>query len=182
MTQGRTSAFIVRVPAAEACVGALPARFDPAAVEGVAAHITILFPFMDVARISAEVLDRAASAMQGVAPFVFALGEVGRFPGIAFLAPEPAAPFVELTKALAAAFPDYPPYGGQHPSTAPHLTIANRGAEAADFAAAEAAEWLRRHGPIRASCDTVTLIENSGDRWTELHAFPLQAGRASGRR
>lgn len=176
MPQGRTSALIVRVPEAEACVGALRARFDPAAVEGVPAHITILFPFMEVDRLSAEVLARAAAAMQGVAPFAFTLGEVGRFPGIAFLAPEPAAPFVELTRALAAAFPDYPPYGGEHPSTAPHLTIANRGAEAADFAAAEAAQWLRAHGPIRACCDTVTLIENSGGRWTELRAFPLKAG------
>ena len=38
--------------------------------------------------------------------------------------PDPAEPFRRLTAALAAAFPDYPPYGGRHDDVVPHLTVA----------------------------------------------------------
>ena len=47
----------------------------------------------------------------------------GRFPGVVWLAPEPAEPFIALTELLAAAFPDHPPYEGAHDEIVPHLTL-----------------------------------------------------------
>ena len=51
--------------------------------------------------------------------FAFQLTAVRRFPNVVWLEPEPAEPFQRLTRALAAAFPDYPPYGGAHEAWCP---------------------------------------------------------------
>jgi hypothetical protein len=51
---------------------------------------------------------------------------VGRFPGVLYLVPEPADPFLALTKACAARFPDFPPYGGTYDEVVPHLTVVDR--------------------------------------------------------
>ena len=49
----------------------------------------------------------------------------GSFPdGVLYLAPEPAEPFGALTEAFAAAWPEYPPYGGSFTDVVPHLTVA----------------------------------------------------------
>jgi hypothetical protein len=40
--------------------------------------------------------------------FEVRFAEVGRFPDV-YLAPEPSAPFVELTSAIAKRFSDFPP-------------------------------------------------------------------------
>ena len=54
---------------------------------------------------------------------------VDRFPRVLYLAPEPAAPFVELTQAIAARWPDHQPYGGEFDSVVPHVTVVNGVAE-----------------------------------------------------
>src|SRR3989442_1054852 len=59
----------------------------------------------------------------GFEPFDFALTEVRRWPGVLWLAPEPAEPFVALTSALAARYPEHPPYEGEHDVVIPHLTV-----------------------------------------------------------
>ena len=59
------TAFIVRVPQAEALVGDLRARFDACAALGVPVHITVLFPFMAAERIDAGVLQGIRTALDG---------------------------------------------------------------------------------------------------------------------
>lgn len=170
------TAFIVRVPEAEPCVRELRLRYDATARLGVPAHVTILGPFMDAAHISADVLERVTRAIRSVPSFDFRLAAVGRFPSVAYLAPEPAEPFVALTLALVAAFPDYPPYEGRHDGITPHLTAAFGTEEDAEDAAKELAKWLRENGPIRARCAEVVLLENREGRWSEMHAFALAGG------
>src|SRR5689334_12059902 len=104
------SAFIVRVPEAEAVVGSLRERFDPSAPAGVPAHVTILFPFMSPERITPEVLAKAAMALRSANQFRFTLSVLGRWSETTYLKPEPAAPFVFLTELLVKQFPEYPPY------------------------------------------------------------------------
>jgi len=172
------SAFIVEVPHAEAHVGALRERYDASVRLGVPAHITVLSPFMPPARIDADVLARVHAALAAVPAFAFELAEVARFPATAYLAPRPAAPFVALTEALARAFPDYPPFGGQFDTVIPHLTIAHGDAAEAECAAAELASILHRHGPIASRCDAVTLLENSSGSWRPMHVFALPQAAA----
>jgi 2'-5' RNA ligase len=167
------SAFAVVVPEAEACEHGLRQRFDPSAGQGMPAHLTILFPFMEPASIDDAVLRRAGAALQDQRAFRFALRRVGRFPATAWLAPEPAAPFIALTRVVWAAFPAFPPFAGAHPDIVPHLTVANGDAKEAEAAAAAAAAWLQRHGAIEACCREVRLMENSSGRWRTLHRFGL---------
>jgi putative acetyltransferase len=167
------SAFIVRVPQAEACVGELRTRFDPSAGRGVPAHITVLMPFMAPQRIGAAVLAQIRAALDEVPSFRFTLASLGRFPAVAYLAPEPAEPFIALTNALVRRIPDFPPFGGQHSTVIPHLTIAQGNADDAEFATAQAQRWLAAHGPIRAACTSVVLLEDSSGHWREMHEFTL---------
>jgi len=168
------SAFIVHVPEAEGRVGALRQRFDASVKLGVPAHITVLVPFMSPERISAEVLAEAQAALNEVPAFSFTLASVARFAATAYLAPEPAQPFVALTEALVRCFPAYPPFAGEHDSIIPHLTVAHGSAAEAELAAAELADAMRAHGPITSRCASVELLENSSGVWRPMHVFALR--------
>jgi len=167
------TALIVKVPEAEAAVGDLRARFDAVSQLGVPAHITILFPFMPPDRVTPAVLQRVQAALDDVPAFAYALESVGRFEATTFLAPVPAEPFVLLTASMARQFPDFPPYGGQHDGTIPHLTVAHGDVENSRLAALELEKRLRAGPPIQAECNAVSLIENSSGRWQDMHVFKL---------
>lgn len=167
------TAFIVRVPGAEALVGDLRTRFDATVQAGVPAHISVLVPFMDPARLSPAVLTRAQEALGQIPTFEFKLHGIGRFPTTTYLAPEPPDPFIAMTTALVRAFPGFPPYGGEHADVIPHLTVAHGDAERATTAASELEQRLRTAGPVEATCSSVVLLENSTGRWEELHVFRL---------
>jgi 2'-5' RNA ligase len=167
------SAFIVCVPEAEASVGAMRDRCDPTAALGVPAHITILMPFLSPERITTQTLSEAKSALRAVRAFPFTLNKVARWPETTYLVPEPAAPFVQLTRAIGKAFPEFPPYGGRHPNVVPHLTVADGSASRAEEAASELRAILSRRGPIASICKTVDLFENSSGTWRFMHAITL---------
>jgi len=167
------SAFIVRIPEAEPWVADLRNRHDVSAKLGVPAHVTVLFPFMGSDRISQAVLALAQRALNEVAAFTFSFSEVRRFPATAYLAPEQPDPFIALTAALVRAFPDFPPFRGEHESVVPHLTVANGDASDAAKAADELRAILRVRGPISGFCSNVTLIENLSGLWKEMHDFKL---------
>lgn len=167
------SGLIVTVPQAEGLVGGLRERFDASAQLGVPAHITVLFPFMAPQRIDAAVRARIAAVVGRTAAFQFSLARVGMFPATAYLAPQPAAPFVALTESLVKEFPEFPPFAGAFEAVVPHLTVAHGSPSDAGIARAELAQALAAHGPIVAACDALTLVENSSGRWTTLHVFAL---------
>lgn len=166
------SAFAVNVPEAEPFVGALRSRLDPSAALGMPAHITVLYPFMPPEEITQEVLGNIRRALCSVSPFSFALARVARFPGALYVAPEPAAPFVALTRRLVDQFPGYLPYGGRHAGIVPHLTVAQAAEAEHDVAEAHLSARLPGAG-IPATCSEVVLIENSSGLWKPMHSFPL---------
>lgn len=174
------SAFIIRVPEAEPCVGALRERFDASVKLGVPAHITVLVPFMPPKRISPSVLQCAQAALNAVASFSFSLSKVARFPATTYLTPEPAEPFIALTQSLVRSFPEYPPFRGEHESIIPHLTVAHGNTPEAEVAAQELAAAVQAHGPIHSRCRSVALLENSSGQWKEMHAFVLPSGHHDG--
>lgn len=171
----KETALIVSVPEAEVLVADLRARFDPAAAEGVPAHVTILVPFIALEDLDAASLARLEGALRETAAFDFTLARVGRFERTAWLAPEPAPPFIALAQAVMREFPEWLPYGGAHDHIVPHLTAADGDAQAAEVAAAELAARLARQGPVRARCEAVELLENRGPRWVRVHHFALPA-------
>ena len=174
------SALIVRVPEAEALAGALRERFDASARVGVPAHITLVYPFVEAERIDAAVLAHIRTALEGALAFDFTLTRADRFPATAWLAPEPAAPFIALIERLVAAFPAFPPFGGEFADIVPHLTVAHGDADDAAHVHARLTEALRAQGPVRSRCREVVLFEPIGGRWSERQAFALVDASGTG--
>jgi 2'-5' RNA ligase len=128
---------------------------------GVPPHVTLLVPAPPDA-------DGAAESLASFAPFDVTFARFGRFPGTLWLAPEPAEPFVELTKSLLARFPGHEPYGGQFAGITPHVTIA----QGEELAAAEAA--LDPLLPLHSRASSVVLFEQvAPDCWREKAEFAL---------
>lgn len=150
------SALIVAVPEAAPTVDAWRERTCQAKPStGVPAHITILWPFVPAARVDDVLLAQLRGLFGEVAPFPFELRATARFPGTLYLAPEPPNRFLDLTSAVHAAHPRYPPYEGVFDSVVPHLTTAQ--GDDATLAAAE--EDVLPQLPIAARAHEVLLIE-----------------------
>ncbi len=122
--------LVVPVPESEPLVGRWRQQYDPPAPFGIPAHITLLFPFRPARWLGEDGLADLAAFFRAETTAQCSLARVGRFPGrpgqspgIVYLAPEPAAPFIELTKRLAARY-DLLPYGRADMGVTPHLTVA----------------------------------------------------------
>lgn len=123
-------------------------------------HVTVLYPApRDVEAIT-----------QVLAPFdqfEVTFTRLDRFPGILWLAPEPADPFVVMTEAMVARFPSYPPYGGVYPAIIPHLTIAQA---SLDDVAMQVEPLL----PLQSRVESVVLYASAdGRHWHEHATFDL---------
>lgn len=167
------TALDIEVPEAEALVAPFRTRFDPSAAEGMPAHITLLYPFLDRNRIDATVLDQLRECFAAFAPIRYRLAATRRFGSqVLYLAPDPAEPFRRLTQAIWNRFPETPPFGGQHPDIVPHLTIANLvDAAAFEAAAGKFARPAEAGLPIAAFASEVALMENVDGRWRRRAGF-----------
>lgn len=160
----RRSALVVVVPEAQALYDSWRERWDPA--PGVPAHVTLLFPFRPAAEIDDALLDELRRFFAVAEPFAVEFRGVGRFEEVAYLAPEPAAPFVALTLALVACY-GYLPYGEAFDEIVPHLTIVNRAPpELLD----EVERALTPQLPLRAEVREAALIEEGADGVWRLRA------------
>ena len=142
---------------------------------GVPAHVTLLFPFVPTGSMQASDLERASAAISPTRGFDLAFRDVSSFDpvptkeGVVWLVPEPPAPFIEMTKALATEFPDYLPYGGIHDTIIPHLTLAN-----VDVDLRELIPAARRELPFQRRVDAaVLLVEDDAGRWRIAVQLPL---------
>ncbi|NDL55649.1 2'-5' RNA ligase family protein [Phytoactinopolyspora mesophila] len=150
--------------------GAAARAPNPVAALGVPAHVTVLFPFVSPPQIDAEVLRRVAAVAATVSPFDYRLSTTAWFNhDVVHLAPDNPAPFVDLTTRIHAAFPDYPPYGGQYSEPIPHLTIGHGG----DLTTLSAAEkTVLAHPPVTGRAYRLTLmVEEPGGHWVPRLVF-----------
>jgi 2'-5' RNA ligase len=167
----KSSGLVLLTPALDDRFGDLRAVHDPAARQGMPAHATVLYPFMDPKLITPQVRARLAEAIAGAGRLELTFAKAGRFPEALWLAPEPTGPMVALTRAIAAAFPDYPPYGGQFETVIPHVTIAM--GEGLDLGALEPEVRRRLSPPIVQSVESVSLFTTVQRRWREIDRFAL---------
>jgi 2'-5' RNA ligase len=167
--RGQT-ALVIQVPEAEAVVGAWRRRFDSSAAHGVPAHVTVLYPFLEADRVDAEVVAALGELFAAQAGFEARFSACGRFPDVIYLAPDPDGPFRELTEAVAARWPEAPPYGGQFEDVMPHLTVADGvPPDIQDMIEAELAGRL----PVTTRVRAVALETYDGALWKETAFFPL---------
>lgn len=165
------SAIVVRVPLPRLIAG-LRSRWDRAAGVGVPAHVTILFPFLSAERLGPGVRRELATISAAFEPFDVRFVRVGRFPGVVYLVPEPSTPFLQLTDAVVARYPDHPPYGGAFAEVIPHLTICESDEAALDDIAAKATGGL----PFTHRVSTLeVLVEDGNGRWRSR--WQLELGR-----
>jgi 2'-5' RNA ligase len=123
-------------------------------------HVTILFP--GPADVPALV-----EALEPFEAFDVVFARLDRFPGILWLAPEPAEPFVALTEAVVRRFPDRKPYGGRYSSIVPHLTVAQAALD-------ETEELIQPLLPLHSRAESVVLYQSAdGSHWHEAATFDL---------
>ncbi|HSC50868.1 MAG TPA: 2'-5' RNA ligase family protein [Gaiellaceae bacterium] len=171
------SSVLVAVPEAEPVVGEWRRRYTLDAPAGIPAHVTILFPFVAPAQLTEVVEGRLAELVVGTAAFELTFTRTARWPGILYLEPEPAEPFVALTNALEREWPDHPPYGGAHETIVPHLTVAeSEDAPLLDRITAEVEPQLPIASRVR---EASVFVEDEAGHWHEHGRLPLaQSGVA----
>src|SRR3954447_9134850 len=152
-------------------VNRLRERMDPSAADGVPAHVTLIYPFMPPSELKDDVRRRVEEIVAAEPSFPFTLAAVRRWPDVVYLEPQPDEPFRRLTKALAEAFPDYPPYRGAYDEVIPHLTVA---ADAPDDYYDAAEHALPAFLPVRDVAREAWLIGHTPDQsWHTLWRLPL---------
>lgn len=159
---------MVLAPRTGAVVASFRERFDSSSPTGMPAHVTVLYPFVDALDVTAAVLAEVDELASDTSAFAYRFDAVGRFPAALYLAPSPSAPFVALTDAAAARWPQHPPYEGRFETVIPHLTVADT---RAGFAAAHEVAALL---PLEERADELVLLaESAGGRWAVRHRSPL---------
>ncbi|GAA0915600.1 2'-5' RNA ligase family protein [Nonomuraea longicatena] len=156
------TALTVRIPAAEPVVGRWRAAHDPSAAYGVPPHVTVLYPFLPPDRVDVDELRRLFAEHE---PFDLRFERTARLPGLLYLAPEPDGPLRELTDAVAARWPEAPPYRNAHPGDVPHLTVAT--------SALDEVEDGLTGLPVTWRVGGVTLSAFDGRSWRDTAYFPL---------
>lgn len=164
------SAVIVQV-ALPAKLAAQRGAADRMARRGVPAHVTILFPFLHVDELAEPVRSTLAGIAADATPLTARFAHVERHDGTVWLLPADQRPFLDLTTAVAAAWPDHPPYEGIHDELIAHLTLV----ESPDAGALDAAQDAAvAAGTFETRIDTLTVIvEVAHDRWHPLWHLPL---------
>jgi 2'-5' RNA ligase len=169
------TALICRVPEAERYIAHHRQRFDPPARRNVPAHVTILYPFLPPAEVTAEAQRRLREVAASVPAFDYRLRQTRRFPSSLYLAPEPGDSFSKLTERVHRAFPDYPPFAGKFDVVVPHVTVAHGDEPQLCEIEVELRIALPGSG-VPARCVEMVLIENGSGIWQPLSTFALGAG------
>ena len=128
--------------------------------QGIPPHVTVLFPAPpDI-----------GEALDGFEAFDVVFRETRRFAEAVYLAPAPAEPFIEMTRAVWGRFPEWPPYKGEFlPDITPHLTVAQGALH--DEAEADVLPRL----PVRARAREALLLgEVEAQRWEQQASYRLR--------
>lgn len=122
----------------------------------MAAHVTVLFPFVPPSAVDATVLRTLRDLFAGVHAYSYAFERTAWFDDqVLWLAPSDDRGFRRLTSLVHAAFPAYPPFGGVFADPVPHLTVGHE-APVEELRAAEAE--LAGSPPVRGQARAVTLL------------------------
>lgn len=168
------TALVVLVPEADPRVAALRQKYDPSAADGMPAHITILYPFLD----AAEINDGIIADLQAIADrhrrFAFSLSGTQTFPGVLYLAPEPAPPFYHLARAYAERFAADLRNDDTPGDYIPHLTVANTGDQRSiTDITLEFWSAYPEGISIRSEVRKVSLMVRESDQWIQKTEFAL---------
>jgi 2'-5' RNA ligase len=138
---------------------------------GIPPHVTLLHPFVPTDAVEGTV-DDLRTVFAATRTFEVSFRELRRWPGMAYLAPEPPEPFARLTEEIVNRWPDYPPYEGIHETVIPHLTVAYGD----DALLAETEADVAPKLPVQAVVTGALLLEEidpDSGRWETRARFQL---------
>ena len=160
------TALVVVADDAEEATAPWRRRYNRSAVERL----------VPAAAMDDDLLSTLRALYSPFSPFGYRLTRVDSFPTVAWLAPEPAAPFLELIARTSEAFPDNPPYGDAMLEPVPHCTVGVVDAPAElQPAIEELRAGLEPLLPIRCEARAATLLEERDDRTWAVHTrFPFE--------
>ncbi len=147
---------------------------------GLLPHVTILYPFVSFSEWNAGVRKTLETSLGSKSPFCFELTQVNSFPShrTLFLDPAPNQDILDLTRTIARAFPDYPPYDGKIPidKLHPHVTIATTSTDQ-QLTKLEMSfsQDIRDQLPIVITANEVWFVVKSGNRWLRHTTIRLEA-------
>jgi hypothetical protein len=153
-------------------------QLDPAKVRGIPAHVTVLFPFVDPAGLSQEVLNILHDCLLEFSSFKVTFDSTGWFEDrVVYLQPKPAHKFQIMSERLQDAFPSCLPYGGKFAKPIPHLTLGD-GAPLESLREAEAA--VCANFPIETEASEAWLMSGGmgPDSWSLRQRIPFGNGDA----
>jgi len=107
--QGQT-AVVVPAPAADPIIAACRERLGLPGAPAMPAHITIVYPFLELSQLTAGVLGELHAFFASRDRLHVRCERTDRFPNVLYLAPEPADGLREMTHALTERYPEAPPY------------------------------------------------------------------------
>lgn len=140
--------------------------------DGVPAHLTMLYPFIEGSDLDGGVRRSIAAIARRHRPFDYRLVELRRWPDTIYVAVDPVEPFVRLQADLAAAFPDHPIYG--QPAVfqfVPHVSVVE-GPRLASAVDRTPPDRLGLPAPARATSLELIASGPTG-RWKTVWRIPL---------
>ena len=147
----------------------LERRFPP--------HVTLLTPWAEPDDVDALGRLRAVAERSRPLRLRFATADQFAGTGVVWLRPDPDPSLTALLDDVLAAFPEYPPYDGQHPEPTLHLTVS---ADAGPGVLGEVQRALAATGPLEHDVDRISVYARDGDStWREAAWVPLGDGRVT---
>lgn len=164
--------LVVPVPAADALLGLVESRHPGTVREGVPAHVSLLYPFVDAAELDERVTRALSELVADHEPMAVEFAECYRWGGFVALRPDPIEGLIELTRKARDRWPDLVPYEGLYGDVEPHVTVALRASdETVLMIEREVSEQL----PISVELHEVWLVAFEG-RWIVRERFEFGAG------
>ena len=168
------SGLIIQVPEAERLRHACTDLLHPDEQQRIAAHITLLFPFLPPQQLDEALLAELQHLFRSYPAFSYKLTHVARFPEALYLTPEPAQPFITLIKALMTRYPECRPYDGKYLELIPHLTVAQAEKPThLDRIEAKVIQFCKSELPLRLQAREVALVVRQSGLWSQRATFRL---------
>jgi 2'-5' RNA ligase len=171
---GPESAIAIFVPEADEVIEMIWSSFHPSADKGIAAHITINYPFIVSESDVRTTADRLSSVLSVFRAFYITLTELRRWPTLLYLKPEPVHVFQAMIAAVWKAFPQSPPYAGKYSEVVPHLTLIESTASG-EIENIEPKLRLKLEGilPIKARVEELDWIAKVDEEWRTVAKIKL---------
>jgi 2'-5' RNA ligase len=168
------NAIILPVPEAELAVAKLRNKYDPYALKGIPAHISINYPFnIQNNQSTIGLHSKLNKLFSEMSIFKYQLTEISTFSEVIYLSPYPTEKLTNLIARVFERFPESPPYNGEF-SPIPHLTIAQVDENKLFHVKEEIVSQITKFLPINAIAKEIWWIENREGIWKIVDVFQLR--------